>query len=198
MGINWAAIKEEIKRDLGNVFATNIPTYNSIEEGIDLFQKVIYTKYGNFELGGLHRTLPLALHEAYVTSAGQLNPLRIIADSLESYLKKIALIANLENANSILSKQLMALFKLLNLNSALSQQQWGGYPQLTESELNNYIGTPEYLEFLCSSFLTRNKVHESPDWNRKTVIEKLTHLLIVYIYAALKYKEDIKNTQDFA
>ncbi|HMG68577.1 MAG TPA: hypothetical protein VK588_12855, partial [Chitinophagaceae bacterium] len=154
------------------------------------------SRSGTFELSGLHRSLPIALHEAYITKIGQLNPLKIIADSLEPYLKKVALIANLDNANSILSKQLMPLLKLLNLNNDLTTQISGNYPQLTEIEMPNYAGSVEYLEYICSSYLTRNKVHESPDWNRKIVIEKLTHLLIVYIYTAFKYKLAIQNTQD--
>ncbi len=88
MDINWTEIKEEIKRDIGNIFQVNNPVFNDIDKGISLFQKVIYSKVGNFVLGGLHRTLPVALHEAYTTKVGQLGPLRIIADSLEPYLRK--------------------------------------------------------------------------------------------------------------
>lgn len=197
MDINWHEIKEEIKRDLGDVFTTNNLTY-SLDEGIDLFQKVIYSRTGSFELGGLSRTLPQALYEAYVTKIGQLNPLKIIADSLEPYLKKVALVAQMDNSNSILSKQLMPLIKLLNLNTALSSQTNGGYPQLTESQLSSYRGRFEYLEFICSSYLTRNKVHESPDWNKRAVLEKLTHLLVVYIYTASKFKREIVSAQVFS
>lgn len=197
MDINWSEIKDEIRRDLGNVFSTHTPPY-SINEGIELFQKVIYSRTGNFELGGLLRTLPQALQEAYVTKVGQLNPLKIVADSLEPFLKKVALIAQLDNPNSILTKQLMPLIKLLNLNSSLSSQVSGGFPQLTESELINYRGSPEYLEFICSSYLTRNKVHESPDWNKRAVLDRLTHMLVVYIYAALKFKQEIEVVQDFS
>lgn len=196
MDINWTEIKEEIKRDIGNVFQINNPSYPDIDKGIALFQKVIYSKAGNFKLGGLHRTFPVALHEAYTTKVGQLGPLRIIADSLEPYFKKIGLIANLDTSSSILTKQLMALLKLLQLNTALTNQTHGQYPQLTESELGNYKGQAEYLEFICCAYLTRNKVHEAPDWNRKAVIEKLTNLLVVFIYAALKYQSAIDATDD--
>lgn len=195
MDINWTEIKEEIKRDLGSVFSANTPSYSSIDEGLELFQRVIYSQPVPFELSGLHRMLPSALHEAYVSKIGQINPLKIIADSLEPYFKKVAIIAGLENTNMILSKQLMQLLKLLTLNSALSTQVQGGYPQLIESEMGNYVGRPEYLEYICSSYLTRNKVHEAPDWNRKTVIEKITHLLVVYIYTACKYKSAIETVK---
>lgn len=196
MDINWSEIKEEIKRDIGDIFQTNNPAYPDIDKGIMLFQKVIYSKVGSFELGGLHRAFPQALHEAYTTKIGQLGPLRIIATSLESYLKKIALIANLDTPSAVHSKQLMALLKLLQLNTALTNQLFGQYPQLLDSELVNYKGHTEYLEYICCAYLTRNKVHEAPDWNRKAVIEKLTNLLIVFIYAALKFQDQIEATPD--
>jgi hypothetical protein len=194
MDINWSEIKEEMKRDLGNIFQTNNPSYSDIDKGIELFQKVIYSKVGNFELGGLYRTLPAALNEAYTTKVGQLGPLRIIADSLEPYLKKIALIANLDISSIILTKQLVALFKLLQLNAPLTNQVYGQYPMLTEAELPNFKGQSEYLEYLCGAYLTRNKVHEAPDWNRKAVIENLTNLLVIFIYAAFKYQVNIEAT----
>ncbi len=193
MDINWSEIKEEIKRDIGNTFQVNTPVFPDIDKGIELFQKVIYSKIGTFELGGLHRTLPPALHEAYTNKVGQLGPLRIIADSLEPYFKKIALIANLDTPPSILTKQLIPLLKLLQLNNALTTQTYGHYPQLIETELQNYKGQPEYIEYICCAYLTRNKVHEAPDWNRKTVIEKLTNLLVVFIYSALKYQVQIET-----
>lgn len=196
MDINWTEIKEEIKRDIGNIFQINNPSFTDIDKGIALFQKVIYSKVGNFELGGLHRTLPVALHEAYTTKVGQLGPLRIIADLLESFFKKIALIANLDTSSAIRTKQLMSLLKLLQINNALTNQIHGQYPQLIESELGNYKGQPEYLEYICCAYLTRNEVHDAPDWNRKAVIEKLTNLLVVYIYSALKYQANIEAADD--
>ncbi|HRH49460.1 MAG TPA: hypothetical protein PLP23_11965 [Panacibacter sp.] len=185
-----------MKRDFEDIFLVNNPSYPNIDEGILLFQKIIYSNIIQFELGGLHRILPIALNEAYTSKIGQIGPLRVIADCMEPYLKKICLIAGLDSVNATLTKELMPLLKMLNLNTALTNQSRGGYPQFTEINLSSYHGSQEYLEFICDAYLTRNKVHTSPDWNRKQVINKLTNLLVVYVYAALKYKLEIERLQD--
>lgn len=198
MDTNWIEISEEIKRDIGNIFLTGDPSYQDVDKGISLFRKVIYAKVGGTQLGGLRRTFSEALHEAYTNKVGQLGPLRLLADSLESYLKKVALIAHLDTATAIHTKKLLPLLKSLQLNTALSNQLYGQYPQLIDSELSNYRGHTEYLEYICCAYLTRNKVHEAPDWNRRNVIEKLTSILVVCIYTALKYESAIESLDDIS
>jgi len=192
MNIDWSEIKEEIIRDVDDIFTVTTPQYIDVADGIDLFKKVIYSNVGGFQLGGLHREIISALQDAYKDKIGQIAPLKVLANGLEPYLKKLSIISGRDTLTGALSKQLMPLIKSLNLSNQLTTQN----PLLSESSLPTFKGSPEYLEYICEAYLTRNKVHESPNWNRKEVIKRLTSVLTIYIYAALKYKVQIDNLPD--
>lgn len=196
MNIDWAEIKEEIIRDIDDIFIVNIPQYPNVSEGIELFKKVIYSNVGGFFLGGLHREIVTALQDAYKDKIGQIAPLKTLANGLEPYLKKLCVISGKDTQTGAMNKDLMPLLKTLNLNTSLSTQSRGGYPQLIESNLSSFVGQPEYLEFICEAYLTRNKVHESPNWNRREVIKRLTSVMCVYILSANKYKTEIDALPD--
>lgn len=189
MNIDWTEIKEEIIRDIDDIFTLNTPQYIDVADGVELFKKVIYSNIGGFQLGGLHREIMPALQDAYKDKIGQIGPLKILANGLEPFLKKVSVISGRDTLAVALSKQLMPLLKSLNLSNQLSTQN----TQLSETSLQTLKGAPEYLEYICEAYLTRNKVHESPNWNRKEVIARLTSVLTVYIYAALKYKAQIDS-----
>jgi uncharacterized protein YutD len=193
MDLQWTEIKSEIKRDVEDILLTESPSFTDIEKGFELFQKVIYADIQKSSLGGLASTLPQALQDAYISKRGDLSPLKILSDNLEPYLKKIAIIATLDNPNSILGTPLMPLLKLLNLNSALSSQVGkNAYPQLAESELQNYRGVAEYLYYLCDCYIIRNTVHLAPNMKRREVMEKIASLITIYLYAAFKYEKEIE------
>lgn len=188
MNIDWATVKDEIIRDVEDIFSANTPQFNDISDGIELFKKVVYSNSGGFELGGLAKEILPALQDAYKDKAGQIGPLKGLANGLEPFLKKLCVIGGRDTLNGALGKNLMPLLKTLSLNAALTTQSHGGYPQLTEANLSTFKGSPEYLEYICEAYLTRNKVHESPNWKSIDVITRRTSIMVLYLYAVLKYK----------
>jgi hypothetical protein len=94
MNINWEEIKEVLSRDIGDTFITGSPTYPDLDEGIELFNKVIFSAIGGFGLDGLKRELPNALQDAFKNKVGELESLRVIATCLDAYLKKLCVITN--------------------------------------------------------------------------------------------------------
>lgn len=185
MNINWEAIKEELIRDIDNVFIINNPSFTNLEEGLELFRKVIFSNNGGFELGGLKRELPNALQDAFIDKIGQLEPLRVIATCLDAYLKKICIISHKETSTSVHGKTLRPLLERLEIIQSTC-------PSLREPlSPSSFRGQPNYLEFVCDAYQIRNKVHESPNLKRVEVISHLTNIMVVYLYAAFKYKNEI-------
>jgi hypothetical protein len=185
MNINWEEIKEVLSRDIGNTFKTGSPAYPDLDEGMELFYKVIFSTVGGFGLDGLKRELPNALQDACKNKVGELEPLRVIATCLDAYLKKLCVIVKKETSISVQGKTLRPLLERLDIISTTT-------PSLREPILpSTFIGQPNYLEFICDAYQTRNKVHESPNFRRSEVISRLTNVLITYIFASLKYKNEI-------
>ena len=186
MNMNWEEIKEVLIRDIGDTFKTGIPAYPDLDEGIELFNKVVFSTIGGFGLDGLKRELPSALQDAFKNKVGELESLRVIATCLDAYLKKLCVIAGKETSLSVQGKTLRPLLERLDIISTTT-------PSLKEPILpSSFNGQPNYLEFICDTYQTRNKVHESPNFRRHEVISHLTNVLITYIFAAFKYKNEIK------
>ena len=185
MNMNWEEIKEVLIRDIGDTFKTGIPAYPDLDEGIELFNKVVFSTIGGFGLDGLKRELPSALQDAFKNKVGELESLRVIATCLDAYLKKLCVIAGKETSLSVQGKTLRPLLERLDIISTTT-------PSLKEPILpSSFNGQPNYLEFICDTYQTRNKVHESPNFRRHEVISHLTNVLITYIFAAFKYKNEI-------
>jgi len=188
MKIDWEIIKEKIENNVSDILKTGTPSYNNIDEAIDLLRKSILYKSNIHELDGLPRILIPALHEAYITKKGEIGPLRQIATSLEAYLKRLLVLCKNIRFQDIPDSNLISLFKSLELNSELANQSRGGYPQLEKENLDLFKGKDEYLEYLCYSRIIRNEVHNSPNWNEIEVFTYLRNILVIYLYSTLKYK----------
>lgn len=193
MKTDWALIEEKIENNISEIFIEGIPRYPDVKEAVDLFKKVILYKSNIKELDGLPKILIPALHEAYINKKGELGPLRHISTTLESYLKKIIVLCKNQSFESLSKSNLVSLYKTLQLNTSLSNQKKGDYPQLTKENLNQFKGEPEYLEYLCYARIIRNQVHNSPNWNEIEVFTYLRNILVVYLYSAIKYKVEIQS-----
>jgi hypothetical protein len=197
MDINWALIEEEIIRDLSAIFAAGIPAYPDVKKGIKLFQKVIFTPISHPELRGINRSLPAAMQEAYVDKVGQPEPVRSISLLLEGFLKKLAIICHAPGLATPINTDLMPLIKGLRLNHALSSQTGKhGYPQLTDAQLPVYKGQPDYLEYICEAYLTRNLVHVAPQWTRVETLSRLTSTMVVYLQAVFTFEGSLAALPD--
>jgi hypothetical protein len=196
--VNWLQTNENIKYELSEIFAAGSPAFSNIDDSVELFRKIIYHITPDRELNGLSRALPAALQDAFVDKVGDINSLSIIADKIEPFLKKLAIISGKATVTSVKGLMLLPLIKLLNINSALSAPPGGlgANPQLDETNLINYKGASQYLEYICLAYLTRNAVHVSPAWRHSEVIERRNALITVCLYASLICKTDIDRQPD--
>lgn len=193
--INWIKLKREVSINLKKVFenSTN-PYYANFEEGLELFQQIVMLKTNNLKLDGTTRTILPALNDAYITKKGDLNSLNILSTQLEAYLKKIILLKDANDYSNNYLKSLAPLIVELDLSKVLSTKGQIRYQDLlTESNLNSFKGQDEFIEHICQSYLIRNQVHNSPDWDTIEILTNLRSILVVYIYATLKHLPVLKS-----
>ncbi|MCI5080440.1 MAG: hypothetical protein MRY78_02040 [Saprospiraceae bacterium] len=200
MTVEYTKLREKIFKSVQPILSKGTPKYedHEITEAIEVFFKIIRKKVHPF-LNGLSSYLEPALNNAFIEDIGQVNSLGTIADRLEAYLKKIVIICKGKSYANLERKNLVALFKELDLNSALSNQRTPtDYPALEISNMESFKGKEEYLYNLCYTRTTRNTVHDAPDWDEIQVLTRRNHILTIYIYSTLKYITQLKAATDSA
>lgn len=91
--ISWENIKEKVYSNTKQAFQCGNPKIceKDIIECIDLLKKLILHNTETPSLNGLSKVLIPALQDAYISNIGDIGSLRIIADSLEPFLKKLCI-----------------------------------------------------------------------------------------------------------
>lgn len=198
MTIEYSKLQEKILNSIRPILNNGTPKYTDeqIANAIKLFFKVIREPVHPF-LNGLSGYLETALNEAYITKIGELGPLEIISVRLEAFLKKISILCKGKKYDNVGRKTLIALYKETELNTALNQQaNIRSYPQLEEENLVSFEEEVEYLYSLCYTRLTRNTVHDAPDWSEVDVIIRRNNAIVIYIYTTLIYTADLQSKID--
>lgn len=192
--ISWEDIKLKIHSTVRKPLTSGNPlfTEDEIMKGTVLFRKIILYKSGESELDGLSKIMVPALQDSLLDKKGELPSLRLLADSLEPFYKKILLICKGQSFSEINKLTLIPSLKMVGINNALSNQQSkADFPQLEESNLESFKNENEYLYEICSTYLIRNKVHNSPEFSDLEILTYVKDLLVVYIYTVLKYSTQI-------
>ncbi len=133
--ISWEDINLKIFTTVQKSLTTGNPHFkeDEIKRGISLFKKIILLKSGESELDGLSKILVPALQDALIDKKGETPSLRLLADSLEPFYKKILLVCNSQNFHEVSRLTLIPLLKKIEINNALSiQQNQGDFPQLND------------------------------------------------------------------
>lgn len=196
--IAWEEINYKILSTIKNILLKGSPSFSESEivAGLSLFKKIILAKTNKPELDGLSKVLIPALQNGLIDDKGNISSLRLLADSLEPFFKKLLILGKGETFDKIKEITLVPAIKLLKLNNDLSnQKKSSGYPQLNESNLNDYENKTQYLYQICKSFIIRNKVHASPDFNDLEVLTYFSDLLVVYLYSTLLYTSEIEKVK---
>lgn len=195
---NLGDIKSELTNNCQKVFdRSTFPTHHdfhpnfTFDAGINLFFRIVLFKTNIHKLDGLSRTLLPALQDALIREKGELNPLKIIIEELEPFLKKLIHIKSgfsLDYSNDR-GKTLMPLLKELQLNQALNTTN----PLYDETTLSSFSGQTEFAYYLCNSYLIRNQIHNSPNWDLVETTTNLRDILVVYLYATFKWYSTLES-----
>lgn len=193
---NWDKIKQEITLNIGKEFSSAIqPCYNDFNHGLDLFYKVVSVRCNNSALDGLTRTVLPAIYDAFGSHKGELNPVKILAEELEPFFKKICLLLFNKDYTNNHSKSLGPLMEELNLSTVISNRGGTKFQDLFSAQnIITYKNGDGYIEYLANSYNIRNEVHNSPIWTYIEVFQNLKSLLIAYIYPVLKYKSELDSS----
>jgi hypothetical protein len=188
MNIDWEILREKIKGNIEDNLLNGKPkfTETQIKSGVELLFKFIAHPTEVVSLKGLSKSIFPALQEAFITKKGEIGPLRILADSFEPFMKKYCIVVlNLPHAD-ITSKTLIPVLKISEINTELKDQGDNHYPTLAVDKLEGFRPKDEYLYQLCSTYLVRNQVHNAPSWGDAKVLNYVTDILTVMVYAVLK------------
>jgi len=193
--IDWIKISNKIYSYTKDTLQNGSPSYNEdeIKEGIKIFYDTIICKLGYAELDGLSKILLKPLQDVLIDNPIELNSLAVISTNVEAFLKRVILLTGTNTYSNIKDKTLIPLLKEIGINTALSSQaKSNDYPVLDEINLGTYSGCPEYLEYICLSYITRNNVHLSVDMGFKESVNRLEALLVLYLFIVLSNKNSLK------
>lgn len=189
MNIDWVQIKQKIAGYCAKSFLDNhiVVSKEAIDEAINIFNNFISLKCSYALLNGLSREIMPALQTSCVSNVGDLPALKSLLNSFDAFLKKILVLSGKFAYSDIQFDTFMPLFKKTNIapNFVLAN------PRIEESSLSSFIGNPEGTYLFAITYLSRNQVHNSPDWDDSDVTFRLKNCLSLYILVILKLKEDL-------
>lgn len=191
MQINWVEIRKIIFGYCKKAFTENNITYSETEitEAICIFKNFINISSPYAFLNGLSREILPSLQNACIDKVGDIISLKSLLASLDAFLKKTLVLTGTVTYSSINDshKTLMWLFK----ESRVSPTFTTNNPTIDESTYSSFIGNSEGVYLFAMSYVARNQIHNSPDWDASEVTLRLKYCLSLYIYIILKYKEKL-------
>lgn len=193
--INRDKIEGTIFKYVKDALHQGSPSYidADIRDAIKVFYDFSICKLGYAEIDGFSKIILKPLQSLSANSA-DLDALRTLSTSLEPFFKRLIVMLGLDKYSKIKGMTLYPLLKAVKVNTYLSTQiPPESYSVLDKANLLSYKGKPEYLEYICLSYMTRNEVHNACNWGVKETIARIEATLVLYIYTILAYKETLQT-----
>lgn len=196
MQINWVGIKKVILNYCQKVFHENNITYadTEISEAICIFKNFVNQPCQYGFLNGLSKEIMPSLQNACLDKVGDPISLKNLLTNIEVFLKKLLVLTGEITYTSITdkSRNLMWLFKQSRISVYFTQNN----PKIDVTTYSSFIGNSDGLYLFAVSYLARNEVHSSNDWDPSEVTFRLKYCLSLYIYIVLKYKNKLLGFDD--
>ena len=173
MGIDWVAIKKEIKLEIRNILPKEPGL--KIDEVLDLFIKVlefsIETKDG--KINGLTERVPNAFHRIFIDKLPRVDINTYFADAvkIEPFLRKILFLVN----------------KPIYLN--IHNDKDGLSAILSALDLKR---SPFKVEYSITYDLRNDESHQCENWSNSEIWERLRSVFVMYLYATYKHQKALK------
>lgn len=193
MQINWVEIRKVILGYCKKTFTENSIIYSDSEiiEAICIFKNFVNISSPYAFLNGLNREILPSLQNACIDKVGDIISLKSLLACLDAFLKKTLVLTGTATYSTVNDshKTLMWLFKESRVCPTFTTSN----PLINESTCSSFIGDSEGVYLFAISYIARNQIHNSPDWDASEVTSRLKYCLSLYIYIILKYKEKLLN-----
>ena len=150
-----------------------------IEDATDLFDRVISYPLSYLAVANLQKDMQQTLQRAYIDNVGATADLRNVLNLMDAFLKKILVLACIKSQSEITRSEptLKILLQWTNASSTFS----GITHRIEESNMHTYARDSTGAFIFCSTYIARNKVHESPGWDEEDVLYRLRYAMTSYI-----------------
>lgn len=188
----WPKIKASIIQDVGNSFpGIDNPQGLALEQALETLKSLVEKQVPLDKVEGLTGTLMVSLHDSFcerVERGRQHTAIKELTTSFEPFLKKVLFITAPDcyaKLNEDPSKPAM-LIKYLVALDLIKRSDF-----LDENNCASYQGRSDCLGHLCRTYLVRNAVHNSMDWNQREMAEISCSAILSYLYVILKFYDRI-------
>lgn len=190
MDYNWNKIKSKINLYCTSAFSENsiIVTQSEINELIDIFYNFVFLSLPHQEINGLGNEMLRGLQCACVDDIGNQLYLKSIASLEDAFMKKLILLCGIDSFSNISCLTQMALYKKIGL--------WGNsIPDFYSTDVDTFRGDVNGMFFLGVTYLTRNVVHNAPNWDDSEVTRRLKYVLAFYVFLIYRFKSQLLSRE---
>lgn len=183
--MDLSVIKTEMRKMAKASFhESNIPVSDQeLIDDIRIFFNLIMTNAGYQLLDGISSEMPLDLQYLLVDGRGKLANLKSVASLFDAFAKKVILMTGLDSYNGVKNKTMMPLYKEIVQNQNL--------PVILESSVETFKGDPSGLYIFGTAYLTRNEIHNSPDWDMYEIYRRTRYVVSLYVLVVFKLKSQL-------
>lgn len=150
-----------------------------IEAATDLFDRVVSYPLNYPIVASLQAEMQESLQRAFVDEVGSLTALRVVLNLTDSYLKKVLVMAKVRTIQEFAQKRPM--LKFLLQDTGVSSVYSSIKDTIRGSNIGAYDKDPSGTYILGYTYLSRNSVHDSPDWDVEEIYKRLRYTMAMYI-----------------
>ncbi len=152
---------------------------SEIEAATDLFDRVVSYPLNYPIVASLQAEMQDSLQRSFVDEVGSLTALRVILSLTDSYLKKVLVMAKVKTIEEFAQKRPM--LKFLLQYTGVSDTFASIKDTIRGSNINAYDKDPSGTYILCYTYLSRNTVHDSPDWDVEEIYKRLRYTMAMFV-----------------
>lgn len=181
MDYKWYDIRKKIVAACKKTFAEQQIEMSGadIEEATDLFDRVVSYPIQYPIVASLQTQMQESLQRSFVDNVGSPTDVQKVLSLTDAYLKKIMVMAGVKTIEEFAAKRPMLKFLLQDVGvspcfSAITETIRG-------NNIDQYDKDPTGAYILCYTYLGRNMVHDTPDWDVEEVYKRLRYVMATYI-----------------
>lgn len=181
MNYRWYEIRKKIVAACKKTFAEQQVEMSTadVEAATDLFDRVVSYPLQYPIVANLQTDMQETLQRSFVDHMGSSTDLRNVLSLTDSYLKKILVMAGVKTITEFAQKRPM--LKFLLQDTGVSPTFSAIDFTITNSNIEQYDKDPTGTFIFCYTYLGRNSVHDSPDWDVEEIFKRLRYAMATYI-----------------